>query len=182
MPTSWNISLTHWCCSLTVYTLWNSNSGFWEKEDGTPFNFWAILTVGWVGFFLSIFFNVVLYKVHPSGVPFSLSHPKKMVVHVLGREYKLRKNSQGNERIFVYKILKINLQRSWGQRERRRWSRRSSWGRGSKRWRGQCWQEKSLLLLLLLWWQRWGGWWNGDGIKSWLIWIQLISKDLRNGC
>ena len=85
--------------SVTIVTLMNNDSRFWEREDDTPFNFWAILIGGWVGFFLSILLNVVLYKVHPSGVPFSLSHPKKMVVHVFRIEYKLRKTSKGKARI-----------------------------------------------------------------------------------
>ena len=86
-------------------TLVNSDSGFWEREDETPFNFWAILSVGWIGFFLSIILNVLLYKVHPSGVPFSLSHPKKMRVHVCGREYNLRKSSEGNARMCFLTLI-----------------------------------------------------------------------------
>ena len=86
-------------------TLVNSDSRFWEREDGTPFNFWAILSVGWVGFFVSIILNVLLYKVHPSGVPFSLSHPKKMRVHVCGREYNLRKTSEGNARMCFLTLI-----------------------------------------------------------------------------
>ena len=97
--------------SVTIMTLVNSDSGFWEREDGTPFNFWAILTAGWVGFFMSILLNVVLYKVHPSGVPFSLSHPKKMVVHVFGKEYKLRKTPEGNARICFPILHKSELLR-----------------------------------------------------------------------
>ena len=96
-------------------TLVNGDSGFWEREDGSPFNFWAILTAGWVGFFMSILLNVVLYKVHPSGVPFSLSHPKKMVVHVFGKEYKLRKTSEGNKRICFLILYKVSLLRCQGR-------------------------------------------------------------------